>query len=419
MSFKIKSISAMEILDSRGNPTVRAFVELQSGCVGEASVPSGASTGSHEAIELRDGGKRYGGAGVQKAVKNVNAVIAPKLRGMDAREQRKIDEKMLALDGTPNKKKLGANAILAVSLAAARAASWESGLPTFRYLRKAFKLKYKTFDLPLATMNIINGGKHADNNLTAQEFMIVPHARLFRERIRIGSEVFHALKKILKEGGFVTAVGDEGGFAPNVKDNEDGLKWIMQAIAKAGYKAGKDVSIAMDTATSEYYKDGTYYFKKKDGSVAWTPAELRKELARWVNTYPFISLEDGLHEDDWENWVLHTKELGGKISLVGDDLFVTNKERLAKGIAMGVANAILIKVNQIGSLSETMDTIMLAQKHKYKVSISHRSGETGDTFIADLAVAVNADYLKSGSMSRSERVEKYNRVMEIERELGR
>ena len=419
MSFKIKSISGMEILDSRGNPTVRAFVELQSGCVGEASVPSGASTGTHEAWELRDGGKRYGGVGVQKAVKNVNTVIAAKLRGMDAREQRKIDEKMLALDGTPNKKKLGANAILAVSLAVARAASWESGLPTFKYLRKCFGLKHKTFELPLATMNIINGGKHADNNLTAQEFMIVPHARLFRERIRIGSEVFHALKKILKEGGFVTAVGDEGGFAPNVKDNEDGLKWIMQAIAKAGYKAGKDVSLAMDTATSEYYKDGKYYFKKKDGSVAWTPAELRKELARWVNTYPFISLEDGLHEDDWDNWVEHTKELGGKISLVGDDLFVTNKERLAKGIAMGVANAILIKVNQIGSLKETMDTIMLAQKHNYKVSVSHRSGETGDTFIADLAVAVNADYLKSGSMSRSERVEKYNRVMEIERELGR
>ncbi|OGL88961.1 phosphopyruvate hydratase [Candidatus Uhrbacteria bacterium RIFCSPLOWO2_02_FULL_51_9] len=419
MSFKIKSISGMEILDSRGNPTVRAFVELQSGCVGEASVPSGASTGTHEAWELRDGGKRYGGVGVQKAVKNVNTVIAAKLRGMDAREQRKIDEKMLALDGTPNKKKLGANAILAVSLAVARAASWESGLPTFKYLRKCFGLKHKTFELPLATMNIINGGKHADNNLTAQEFMIVPHARLFRERIRIGSEVFHALKKILKEGGFVTAVGDEGGFAPNVKDNEDGLKWIMQAIAKAGYKAGKDVSLAMDTATSEYYKDGKYYFKKKDGSVAWTPAELRKELARWVNTYPFISLEDGLHEDDWDNWVEHTKELGGKISLVGDDLFVTNKERLAKGIAMGVANAILIKVNQIGSLTETMDTIMLAQKHNYKVSVSHRSGETGDTFIADLAVAVNADYLKSGSMSRSERVEKYNRVMEIERELGR
>lgn len=409
----------MEILDSRGNPTVRAFVQLASGCVGEASVPSGASTGSHEAWELRDGGKRYGGVGVQKAVKNVNEPIARALKGMDAREQRKIDEKMLALDGTPNKKKLGSNAILAVSLAAARAASWESGLPTFKYLRKCFRLKHKTFELPLATMNIINGGKHADNNLTAQEFMIVPHARLFRERIRIGSEVFHALKKILKEGGFVTAVGDEGGFAPNVKDNEDGLKWIMQAIAKAGYKAGKDVSIAMDTATSEYYKDGKYYFKKKDGSVAWTPEELRKELVRWVTTYPFISLEDGLHEDDWDNWVEHTKELGGKISLVGDDLFVTNKERLAKGIAMGVANAILIKVNQIGSLSETMDTIMLAQKHNYKVSVSHRSGETGDTFIADLAVAVNADYLKSGSMSRSERVEKYNRVMEIERELGR
>ncbi len=419
MSFKIKAISGMEILDSRGNPTVRAFVELASGCVGEASVPSGASTGSHEAIELRDGGKRYGGAGVQKAVKNVNEPIARALKGMDAREQRKIDEKMLALDGTSNKKKLGANAILAVSLATARAASWEANLPTFKYLRKCFRLKHKTFELPLATMNIINGGKHADNNLTAQEFMIVPHARLFRERIRIGSEVFHALKKILKEGGFVTAVGDEGGFAPNVKDNEDGLKWIMQAIAKAGYKAGKEVSLAMDTATSEYYKEGKYYFKKKDGSVAWTPEELRKELARWVNTYPFISLEDGLHEDDWDNWVEHTKELGGKISLVGDDLFVTNKDRLAKGIAMGVANAILIKVNQIGSLSETMDTIMLAQKHNYKVSVSHRSGETGDTFIADLAVAVNADYLKSGSMSRSERVEKYNRVMEIERELGR
>jgi len=419
MSFLIKSISSMEILDSRGNPTVRTFVELKSGVVGEASVPSGASTGAHEAVELRDGDKRYDGKGVQKAVRNVNRVLARKLRGMDARQQRKIDEKMVALDGTPNKKKLGANAILSVSLAVARAAAWQSNQPIFKYVRKVYRLKHRTWSFPLATMNIINGGKHADNNLTAQEFMIVPHHRLFRERVRIGSEVFHALKKLLKEKGHVTAVGDEGGFAPNVKGNEEALKWIMEAIRGAGYKPGKNVSMALDTASSEYYKDGRYYMKKKDGTVVSTPSGWMSELAKWVAKYPIISIEDGLHEDDWDNWVEHTKQLGKKIAIVGDDLFVTNKERLAKGIKMGVGNAILIKLNQIGSLSETIDTINLAQKNKYKVSVSHRSGETGDTFISDLAVAVNADFLKSGSMSRSERVEKYNRMMEIERELGR
>lgn len=409
----------MEILDSRGNPTVRAFVELKSGVVGEASVPSGASTGTHEAVELRDGGKRFGGKGVKKAVRNVNGPIARKIKGMDARKQREVDGVMLTLDGTKNKKKLGANAILAVSLATARAAAWQSNLPLFKYIRKTMRLKHKGWYLPLATMNIINGGKHADNNLTAQEFMIVPHHRKFRERVRIGSEVFHALKGLLKEKGNVTAVGDEGGFAPNVKGNEEALKWIMEAIKRARYKAGKDVSIALDTASSEYFKDGTYFMKKKDGSVKSSPKQWMNDLKKWVSKYPIVSIEDGLHEDDWDNWALHTEQLGKKVSIIGDDLFVTNKERLAKGIGMGVANGILIKVNQIGTLTETIDTINLAQKNGYKVSVSHRSGETCDTFIADLAVAVNADYLKSGSMSRSERIGKYNRMMEIEHELGR
>ncbi|MDO8581642.1 MAG: phosphopyruvate hydratase [bacterium] len=412
--FSIQSIVAREILDSRGNPTVEARVTLANGVTAVASVPSGASTGSHEALELRDGGKRYGGKGVLKAVANVNGPIARALKGKDVRQQRMLDETMLALDGTKNKSKLGANAILAVSLACARVAALASKLPLYRYLRKAYKLQTTNYKLPLAMMNIVNGGVHADSGLSIQEFMIIPRAKTFAERVRWGAEVFQALKGILKVKGFSTLVGDEGGFAPHLGANEKAPQIILEAIKKAGYQAGKEVALASDFASSEFYKNGKYYFEKEKVLSA---SEMIATIERWMKKYPFVSIEDPLAEDDWDNWVVMTKKLGKRMQFVGDDFFVTSVDRLQKGIDCGAANAILIKVNQIGSLTETMDCIILAKKNGYRTAISHRSGETADTFIADLAVAVNSEYIKTGSLSRSERLEKYNRLMEIEREL--
>lgn len=416
---KIKTIKARQILDSRGNPTVQATVILSNGIEGEASVPSGASTGVHEALELRDGGKNFDGKGVMKAVNNVNKKIAPKLKGLDVRKQQIIDKMMLDLDGTKNKSKLGANAILAVSLACARTGANATKTPLYKYIRKVFALKEKGWQMPLPTMNIINGGKHASNSLTVQEFMVVPKAKTIAKRVQIGAEVFQALKKLLSDSGYQTLVGDEGGFAPNLKSNEEGLDFIVAAIKKAGYVPGKDAFLASDLALSEYFdKDsGKYSMNDKTGKKKITADEVIKTLDSWLKKYPIISLEDPLAEDDWMNWMKVTGFLGAQVSLVGDDLFVTNVERLEKGIEMNVANAILIKLNQIGSLSETIDAIYLAKKNNYKVSVSHRSGETCDTFIADLAVAVNADFIKTGSLSRSERVSKYNRLMKIEEEL--
>ncbi|MDQ5931654.1 MAG: enolase [Patescibacteria group bacterium] len=406
---KITSIRAQEILDSRGNPTVRVFLTAGKITV-SASVPSGASTGSHEALELRDGDeKRYGGKGVLKAVRNIEKKIAPMLIGVDVRKQREIDSIMIDLDGTKNKTKLGANAILGVSLAAARCAATLSGIELWQYLQKTYRLKGGK-KLPYPTMNVINGGVHADSGLSTQEFMIIPQQKKMSERVRVGSEVFMALKKILKDEKYAVGVGDEGGFAPRLGSSEKALQVLMAAIQQAGYKPGADVKLGMDVAASEFYDKGVYKFegKKKTG------AEMIEMIAGWVQKYPIVSVEDPLHEDDWEHWEKFTAKLKHTITIVGDDLFVTNVERLQQGISRRVANAILIKVNQIGSLSETIDTILLAQKNNYKVSVSHRSGETADTFIADLAVAVGADFLKSGSLSRSERVEKYNRVNEIE-----
>lgn len=417
MKSAITSVSAREILDSRGNPTIEATVVLEDGSVGIGAVPSGASTGSHEALELRDGGKRYGGKGVLKAVKNVNGPIAALLKGMDALAQREIDMLMIKRDGTKNKSKLGANAILSVSLAVARAAAASSRMPLYRYLRSSFGLRYKDWALPVPTMNILNGGRHADNGLAIQEFMIVPQHKKFSERVRIGAEVFHALKSILKKKKFSTGVGDEGGFAPVLKNNEEALKLIAEAVKLAGFTLGKDVKFAMDMALSEYFKNGKYYLNGEKNKPI-SALEVIATVKKWMQKYPFVSIEDPLQEDDWEHWQILTKEVGGKIRLVGDDLFVTNVERLQKGIDMKVGSAILIKVNQIGTLSETIDTILLAQKNKYAVAVSHRSGETGDTFIADLAVAVHAEFIKTGSLSRSERVEKYNRLMKIESEVG-
>ncbi len=417
MKSRITSVSAREILDSRGNPTVEAMVVLEDGSSAVASVPSGASTGTHEAWELRDGGKRYGGLGVLKAVKNVNIKIASVLINQDACDQRKIDSLMRDLDGTKNKSKLGANAILAVSLAVARASSISAQVPLYEYLRTVFGLKYKNFRMPFPTMNIINGGLHGQNGLSIQEFMIVPQQKSLAERVRVGCEVFHALKGILKKKGLGVGVGDEGGFAPQLKNNnnEEAVKLIIQAIVSAGYQPGKEVKLAMDMAASEFYKNGKYYF---DTGKAISAQALIQIVKKWVKKYPFVSVEDPLAEDDWKHWALLTKDLGKILPLVGDDLFVTNVQRLQQGIDAKVANAILIKVNQIGSLSETVDAILLAQKNGYAVSVSHRSGETGDTFIADLAVAVNAEFIKTGSLSRSERVEKYNRLMKIEQEIN-
>jgi len=415
MKTTITYISAREILDSRGNPTIEAKVILEDGSEGKAAVPSGASTGVHEALELRDKAKRYGGKGVLRAVKNVNTTIANKLKGMDALNQRTIDIEMLKLDGTLNKKNLGANAILAVSLATARAAADSLNMPLYTYIRKAFVLKEKGYRMPIATMNVLNGGRHADTHLTCQEFMIVPVNKKFAERVRMGSQIFHSLKAILNEKGYSTGVGDEGGFAPDLLNNERAIQLLVKAIQASGFTPGKHVHIALDVAASEFYRGEKYYFlSSSQGSSA---EKMIRVYETWAKKYPIISIEDGLAEDDWENWKILTKQLGKKMTLVGDDLFVTNVERIKQGIELGVANAVLIKLNQIGSLSETIDAIYLARQHGYKVSVSHRSGETADTFIADLSVAVNAEFIKTGSMSRSERVEKYNRLMEIEQEI--
>ncbi|MCF6277111.1 MAG: phosphopyruvate hydratase [Candidatus Magasanikbacteria bacterium] len=411
----IKSVKAREILDSRGNPTIETEVLLVDGSIGIACVPSGASTGIHEAVELRDGGKRYGGKGVLKAVENVNKKINKLLKGEDASKQRELDRLMIELDGTENKSKLGANAILAVSLASARACANSKKVPLYKYIRSAFKLQEKTWVMPIPTMNVLNGGRHADNKLSVQEFMLVPVKGSFAEKVMVGSEIFQTLKVLLKEKKLNTAVGDEGGFAPNLTFNEEALKLLMKAIKKAGYIAGKDVMLASDIAASEFYKDRKYFFNSS--KIGIKAEEMMKILSGWIKKYPFISLEDPFAEDDWENWASFTREVGKKVAIIGDDLFVTNVKRLKKGIDRKVGNAILIKLNQIGTLSQTIDAIYLAKKNKYKVSVSHRSGETCDTFIADLSVAVNADFIKTGSLSRSERVGKYNRLMKIESEL--
>jgi len=414
----IEFIHAHEILDSRGNPTVQATVLLEGGVMGVASVPSGASTGVHEALELRDGdATRYGGKGVLKAVRNIQTTISKALIGMRVTEQRKIDNAMILLDGTEHKSRLGANAILAVSLACAHAGAKAKKLPLYAYLRYAYDLPFKSYKMPLATMNVLNGGAHAGWALDFQEFMIVPQQRRFKERVRCGAEVFHTLGKELHKKGFSTLVGDEGGYAASLANNEDALRFLMRAITQAGYQPGKDVMLALDAAASEFYDEKTETYELKKEGKKLTSQDMMTRWERWVEKYPIISLEDGLEQDDWEGWRDLTKRLGKKITLVGDDLFATNPARLQQGISQGVANAILIKLNQIGTLSETMDAILLAQQHHYRVSVSHRSGETTDTTIADLAVAVNADFIKTGSLSRSERVAKYNRLMEIEEEI--
>lgn len=411
---KIKKIIAREILDSRGNPTIETKVILQNGIEAKAAVPSGASTGSREALELRDGGKRYVGFGVLKAVKNVNDKIAKSIVGMDIDKIQEIDAKMIKLDGTKNKSRLGANAILSVSLACVRVGAQNAKMPLYKYLRQVYKVKEKNFSIPQPIMNILNGGAHADSGLSIQEFMIIPQAKLVSEKIRIGAEIFHSLKSILKEGKYATSVGDEGGFAPRLKNNEEALKIILVAIKKAGYKPGKDVFLGMDVAASEFFEKGKYAFEK---NKKISSDEMIKIIGEWTKKYPLILVEDGLSEQDWPGWKVLTIKLDDKLILVGDDIFVTNPDIFSQGIKQGIGNAILIKVNQIGTLSETMQTIFLAKETGYKTVISHRSGETGDTFIADLAVAVNADMIKTGSLSRSERVEKYNRLMEIESEL--
>lgn len=410
----IVDVYAREVLDSRGNPTVEVEVTTESRSFGRALVPSGASTGIYEAVELRDGDKsRYLGKGVLNAVKNVNDIIAPELVGMDVTDQCGIDRLMIALDGTKNKGKLGANAILGVSMAVAHAAADFVGLPLYRYLGG-----FNSKELPTPMMNIINGGEHADNNIDFQEFMIMPvGAPTFKEAIRMGAEVFHALKSVLHGMGLNTAVGDEGGFAPNLESNEAAIKVILEAIEKAGYVAGKDVMIAMDVASSEFYKDGKYVLAGEGGKV-FTSEELCDFYAELCDKYPIISIEDGLDQDDWAGWDYLTKKIGDKVQLVGDDFFVTNTERLAEGIEKGVANSILIKVNQIGTLTETFEAIEMAKKAGYTAVVSHRSGETEDATIADIAVATNAGQIKTGSMSRTDRIAKYNQLLRIEDELG-
>jgi len=409
---EIMSIYAREILDSRGNPTIEVEVELDSGVIGRAAVPSGASTGEHEAVELRDNQGRYNGKGVLNAVKNVNDFIAPELLGFDATDQVLIDNIMIELDGTENKSKLGANAMLGVSLACARAAAEELILPLYRYIGGTnAKL------LPVPQSNILNGGKHADNNVDLQEFMIMPlGAKSFRQAIQMNAEVFHALKSYLKKNGHSTAVGDEGGFAPNLKSNEEALQFIVKAIELAGYRPGQDIYIALDPASSEFYVDGKYQLKAEGKSLS--SEEMIDYYEDLIKKYPIISIEDGLAEDDWKGWQLMNKRLGDKIQIMGDDIFVTNVERLKRGIKEKTANSILIKLNQIGTLTETLDTIELAKTHNYTCVVSHRSGETEDTFIADLAVALNTGQIKTGSLCRSERIAKYNQLLRIEEELG-
>jgi enolase len=413
---EIVRIYGREILDSRGNPTVEADVCLADGSTGRAAVPSGASTGEHEAVELRDGDKsRYLGKGVTKAVNNVNSVIAEALIGMDAAEQAALDRKMTELDGTPNKSRLGANAILSVSMAVARAAAMSQQTPLYRYLGGV-----SASLLPVPMMNIINGGAHADNSVDPQEFMVAPYgAGSFREAIRMGAEIFHNLKSVLKKRGYSTAVGDEGGFAPNLKSNDEAIEVILEAISKAGYKAGEQVGLTLDPAASEFYdKDKQkYVFKKSDGSEH-SSEQMVEFWASWVEKYPIVSIEDGMAEDDWDGWKVMTDRLGDKIQIVGDDLFVTNTDRLARGISNGIANSILIKVNQIGSLTETLEAMDMAAKANYTSVVSHRSGETEDTFIADLVVATGAGQIKTGSASRTDRIAKYNQLIRIEEELG-
>ncbi len=412
----IIDVWAREILDSRGNPTIEVEVALECGVVGRAAVPSGASTGEHEAVELRDGDKsRYNGKGVKKAVENVNEKIAEELLDFDATEQVAIDNLLISLDGTENKSNLGANAILGVSLACAKAAAEALGLPLYKYIGGT---NAKT--LPVPMMNIINGGKHADNNVDFQEFMVMPvGATSFAEALRMGAETFHSLKSVLSKKGYNTAVGDEGGFAPNLKSNEEAIEVILEAIEKAGYKVGTDIAIALDPAASEFFlKDKNAYHLFKSAPDKIIPIEKMVDYwADWVNKYPIVSLEDGMAEDDWDGWKLLTDKLGSKIQLVGDDIFVTNTERLAKGIEMGVANSILIKLNQIGTLTETLDAIELAKINGYTNVISHRSGETEDSTIADVAVATNAGQIKTGSASRTDRIAKYNQLLRIEEEL--
>jgi enolase len=410
----IAEIRGRQVLDSRGNPTVEAEVFLDGGASARAIVPSGASTGQHEAVELRDGNEqRYKGKGVLKAVENVNSEIAAALVGLDAADQRTLDAEMIALDATPNKGRLGANAILAVSMAAARASARAFELPLYRYLGGA-----GANTIPVPMMNILNGGAHADSNVDFQEFMVMPvGAPSFSEALRWGVEVFHTLKGVLKKRGYNTAVGDEGGFAPSVKSNVEAIEVVLEAIQQAGYKPGEQIAIALDPAASEFYQDGKYVFKKSDKSTK-SSEDMVRYYAKWVKDYPIVSLEDGLAEDDWDGWVLLTKELGGKIQLVGDDIFVTNIERLQQGIDKSVANSILIKLNQIGTVSETLDAMSLARRNGYTSVISHRSGETEDTFIADFAVATGAGQIKTGSASRTDRIAKYNQLMRIEEELG-
>ena len=409
----IVDVIAREILDSRGNPTVEADVLLESGVIGRAAVPSGASTGSKEAIELRDGDdKRYFGKGVLKAVENINTEICEAIIGLDAEEQSFIDRTLIELDGTENKSRLGANAILAVSMAVAKAAAEESGLPLYRYLGGAGPMQ-----LPVPMMNIINGGAHANNNIDMQEFMIIPMgARSFREALRYGAEVFHTLKKILDKLGMITTVGDEGGFAPNLESNEAALQLIVEAIEKAGYMPGTDIAIGVDCASSEFYRDGKYHLESEN--LQLTSEQFADYLANWADKYPIISIEDGMAEDDWDGWDSLTQRLTDSVQLVGDDLFVTNAKILREGIRRGIGNSILIKVNQIGSLTETFDAIETAKRAGYTSVISHRSGETEDTTIADLAVATNALQIKTGSLSRSDRMAKYNQLLRIEEELG-
>lgn len=408
-NMKIKEIKAREILDSRGNPTVEVDVTLENGILGRASVPSGASTGVHEALELRDNDSaRYLGKGVLKAVNNVNTIIREKIVGMDVENQKEIDYAMISLDGTKGKNNLGANAILGVSLATLKAAALNSGKKLYEYVGSE-KL------LPTPMMNILNGGAHADNGLDFQEFMIIPSRDTIKERVRVGAEVFHNLKKVLKSKGYNTNVGDEGGFAPNLKTNKEALDTIIEAIKLAGYVPGKDVNLALDVAASEFYNDGIYDIKGENKKL--TASELVEYYKNLVSEYPIISIEDGMAEDDYEGWILLTKELGSNIQLVGDDLFVTNKELLEKGIELKMANAILLKVNQIGTVTETLETIDLARKNGYKTVISHRSGETEDTYIADLAVGLGLGQIKTGSLSRTDRMCKYNQLIRIEEEI--
>jgi enolase len=411
---EISSIEAWEVLDSRGNPTVAAAVVTAKGARGVAMVPSGASTGTREALELRDGDrKRYGGKGVQKAVANIHQEIAPKVRGMEVSDQAGIDRAMIALDGTPNKGRLGANALLAVSMATAHAAAAEAGVPLYRYLQGE-----GPYTLPVPMMNILNGGAHADNNVDLQEFMILPvGAPTFAEAVRCGAEVFHALKAVLAGKGLATSVGDEGGFAPNLRSNEEALEVILKAIADAGYKAGTDVLLGLDVASSEFHRDGRYELASEGKSL--DAAAFADYLSAWVDRYPIVTIEDGMAEDDWDGWSHLTQRLGGRVQLVGDDLFVTNPEILQRGIESGIANSILIKVNQIGTLTETLDAMRVAKQAGYTTVVSHRSGETEDTTIADLAVGAAAGQIKTGSLSRSDRVAKYNRLIRIELELGK